>query len=245
MSEVPQSSRRIKNYLENAFKKDNWQEYFDNVLQQADRGIIPSMFHLLYNKDELIKWRAVSAFGIYSKHIADSDPSKLNNIVRRCVWMLTEESGGIAWGVPEAMGEMLANSYELTKSHTSILMSYIYDNPDGSDNYLEHEPLRFGVIWGVSRLAEVYPEHIKNEQHIIEQLCELEHTARCIALVCRIIGQIGLVTKKDYLKKHSKNPAEIPLFLSKELNNYRVMDIANEQLSRFITHDHDTKNEEL
>jgi hypothetical protein len=232
MSEVPHSSRRLKNYLENAFKKDDWQDYFDNVLQQADRGIIPSMFHLLYNKDELIKWRAVSAFGIYTKNIGDNDSAKLNNIVRRCVWMLTEESGGIAWGVPEAMGEMLANSYELTKSHASILMSYIYDNPDGSDNYLEHEPLRFGVIWAVSRLAEVYPEYINNEKHIIEQLCEVEHTARCIALVCRIIGQIGLTNKKDYLEKHSNNPAEIPLFFNNELRKYRVMDIAIEQLDK-------------
>jgi len=230
MAEIPKSSRRLKHYLETAFKEENWREYFNNVLKQVDRGIIPAMFHLLYNKDELVKWRAVTAFGIYTRFIGESDSVKLNNVIRRCVWMLTEESGGIAWGVPEAMGEMLANSEELTQSHASILMSHIFDNPDGSDNYLEHEPLRFGVIWAVSRLAEVYPEYIRNDKHIIEQLCEIETTDRCIALVCRIIGQIKLESKKEYLEKHSKNPAEISLYINKQLKNYRVKDIAMEQL---------------
>ncbi len=232
MEAIPKSSKRLKNYLENAFKEDNWRQYFDNVLQQLDRGIIPSLFHLLYNKNELIKWRAVTAFGLYTQYLGDSDNSKLNNLIRRCVWMLTEESGGIAWGVPEAMAEMLANNESLAKSHSNILLSYLYDNPDGSDNYLEHEPLRFGVIWGASRLAEVHPELVKNEEYIILQLCDNERTARGIAMVSRIIGQINLIEKQDYLVKHSENPAEIWLYLNHELKKYRVMDICLEQLKK-------------
>lgn len=230
MEKIPNSSRRLKNYLENAFQEDNWRDYFTNVLNQVDKGIIPSLFHQLYNKKQTIKWRAVSAFGLYCLHKKDEDPEKLQNIMRRCTWMLTEESGGIAWGVPEVMGEMMANNQRLAKDHHNILFSYIFDNPTGSDNYLEHEPLRFGVIWAVSRLSEVHPEITKEHLYIIDQRIEEETTARGIAMLCRIIGQLKYDKHKDYLEKHSSNPAEIYLYLEHELQKVKVMDISKRAL---------------
>ena len=40
--------------------------------------------------------------------LADSDMEAARVIMRRLMWNLNDESGGIGWGSPEAMGEILA-----------------------------------------------------------------------------------------------------------------------------------------
>ncbi|MCP3899716.1 MAG: HEAT repeat domain-containing protein, partial [Desulfobacteraceae bacterium] len=60
------------------------------------------------------------------------------------------ESGGIGWGSVEAMGEILKLNKTLAKEYESILFSYI--NPEG--NFLEHEMLQQGSLWGVGTYLE-------------------------------------------------------------------------------------------
>jgi len=78
--------------------------------------------------------------------------------MRRLIWNLNDESGGIGWGSPEAMGEIMAQSEQMAKEYHLILISYIRD--DG--NYIEHEILQRGVLWGLSRLAHARPELVKD-----------------------------------------------------------------------------------
>ena len=70
-------------------------------------------------------------------------------MMRRLMWTLNDESGGIGWGSPEAMGEAMARNATLTREYAAIFASYL--NPEG--NYLEHAILQRGVLWGAARLA--------------------------------------------------------------------------------------------
>ena len=67
------------------------------------------------------------------------------------------QSGGIGWGCPEAMGEIMARNKNLAEEFWCILISYI--RPDG--NFLEHEILQRGALWGVGRLAHARPGLLK------------------------------------------------------------------------------------
>ena len=230
MKKIPHGSRKLKQYLEHSFKNENWIEHFNNVLANVNKGIVRSLFSLLYNKSELVKWRSVSAFGLYAIHIETNNHEKLLYIVRQCIWMLTEESGGIAWGVPEVIGEILANNKTLSRSHYNILLSYLYENPDGPDNFLDYEPLRVGVLWAVSRLAEVYPDYIRENESIIDQRINEEINEKSIAILCRIIGNAKLDKLRDYLILHSKNHAEILMYLNGELKMFKVSELANSAL---------------
>jgi len=49
-------------------------------------------------------------------------------IMRRLMWSLNDESGGIGWGAPEAMGEIMARHEQLTKEYSAILGSYIRED---------------------------------------------------------------------------------------------------------------------
>jgi hypothetical protein len=74
--------------------------------------------------------------------------------MRRMIWNLNDESGGIGWGSPETMGESMACHNRLAGEYHRILVSYI--RPDG--NFLEHPELQKGLLWGLARLAAVQPE---------------------------------------------------------------------------------------
>ncbi|MGD9194313.1 MAG: hypothetical protein PVH58_20495, partial [Desulfobacterales bacterium] len=112
------------------------------------RAVNP-LFSLLCSLDERLKWRAVTAMGQVVSNLAETDLESARVIMRRFMWHLNDESGGIGWGCPESMGEIMARCERLADEYGFVLISYI--QPEG--NYLEHEILQRGVLWGVGRLA--------------------------------------------------------------------------------------------
>lgn len=104
--------------------------------------------------DPAVKHRAAEGIGILTARLARTEPESARVIVRRLLWQLNEESGGIGWGVPEALGEILARAPEkFAKDYASILVSYVASE----ENFLEHGPLRRGALWALTRLAETKP----------------------------------------------------------------------------------------
>jgi len=127
------------------------------------RAIVNPLFSFFYNSDELIKWRAVTAMGAVVSNLADNNIESARVVMRRLIWNLNDESGGIGWGSPEAMGEIMARHEGLAKEYHKVLLSYIM--PEG--NYIEHEILQRGVLWGVGRLAHVRPHLVKDVVHLL------------------------------------------------------------------------------
>lgn len=97
--------------------------------------------------------QAAYGLGLAVPLIAASDMEKARVIMRRLMWSLNEESGNIGWGIPEAMGSILANSPPLADEYARIFISYGYETGK-DDNYIDHGPLRRGVYWGIGRLAQ-------------------------------------------------------------------------------------------
>ncbi|MDP4726478.1 MAG: hypothetical protein NWS07_04225, partial [Desulfobacterales bacterium] len=122
------------------------------------RQVVNPLFSYLYSLDEQIKWRAVSVMGAVIAGAAEENMESARIVMRRFIWNLNDESGGIGWGSPESMGEATALNRALADQYASILLSYI--NPDG--NYLEHEDLQPGVLWGIGRLAHARPGYAQD-----------------------------------------------------------------------------------
>lgn len=110
---------------------------------------INPLFSFIQNTDEEIKWRAVRAMGKVVALMASENLESARVVMRRLMWSLNDESGGIGWGAPEAMGEIMAQDKRLRDEYYKILLSYI----DEDGNYLEHEPLRKGAIWALERIS--------------------------------------------------------------------------------------------
>ena len=136
-------------------------EPFETAVEiTAHEGLIQginSLFPCLYDLDDLVRWRAVSALGVLVDRLARKNMEAARVIVRRLMWNLNDESGGIGWGSAETIAEILFLNEKLAGEYGNILLSYAME--DG--NYLELPQLQRGLIWGIGRFAGSSPGAVK------------------------------------------------------------------------------------
>ncbi len=161
--------RNLKNKIFSILQGD-YPGFLRNLLDYPPYKVINILFSGLLASDERIKWHSVVGFGVLLDKIAKDDFGKARIVMRRCMWMLNDESGGIGWGVPEAMAEAMVNCYGLAKEYHKIFLSYLFEEKDGKDNFLEFLPLRRGGFWGLARLCFRYPTVFKNNSKLFDRL---------------------------------------------------------------------------
>jgi hypothetical protein len=145
--------RQLKVRIEKLLRADRIETALEALRQIPGRQAVNPLFSFFYSGDEQLRWRAVTAMGTVVSQLADHDLESARVVMRRLMWNLNDESGGIGWGSPEAMGEISAVHARLADEFACILISYV--NPAG--NFLEHERLQRGSLWGVGRLAHARP----------------------------------------------------------------------------------------
>jgi len=179
----------------------------------------------LVSTDVEIKWRTVTIAGSLTARLAETDMEAARVIIRRMIWNLTEESGGCAWGAPELIAEAMANHRELAKEFANILVSYIV--PDG--NYLEYELLQRGAIWGIGRVAEVFPELM---EEAVPYLCSLLNSDDVYikGLTCWALGKIGDAACLDDIYALLDYNSTIMIYENRRLHTTKVGSIAREIL---------------
>ncbi|HYQ80494.1 MAG TPA: HEAT repeat domain-containing protein, partial [Anaeromyxobacteraceae bacterium] len=119
----------------------------------ARRAVRP-LLSFLSSPEEILRWRAVRALGVVVARLADEDLEAGRVTMRKLMWSLAEESGGFGWGVPEAMGEIMARHQGLAREFGHVLLAYVRE--DGSR--LDSDLLLRGALWGLGRVARVRPD---------------------------------------------------------------------------------------
>lgn len=143
----------LKQQIYQLLTMDNENSAIEQLLEISPSRSINPLFSFIQSTDEQIKWRAVKAMGKVVGMMASKNLESARVVMRRLMWSLNDESGGIGWGAPEAMGEIMAQDNRLADEYYKILLSYT----DKDGNYLEYEPLRKGAVWAIKRVAESMP----------------------------------------------------------------------------------------
>ena len=178
--------RDFKRHVIDLLKADDFAGVLETFRSYPARRVINPLFSCLCSTEPEIKWRAITALGAVVANLAQDDMESARVVMRRMIWNLNDESGGIGWGVPETMGEVMARHEGLAREYVNILVSYIRE--DG--NFLEHEPLQQGVLWGLGRLAQTSPELLQNAgAHLHPFLSSEDATLR--GLAAWILGLLG------------------------------------------------------
>jgi hypothetical protein len=146
--------RQLKKQVAELLRSTAWPAALETLAGLPARRVVTPLFGLLYHGEPLMRWRAVSAMGVVVAGLADQQMESARIVMRRFMWNLNDESGGIGWGSPESMGEIMARHAGLAREYSAILVSYA--DPDG--NFLEHPGLQQGVLWALGRLGRVRPE---------------------------------------------------------------------------------------
>jgi len=141
-----------------ALRAEPWPSGLTRLDSLPAKPLLGALFACLLEPNQLIRWRAVSGFGYVVKRLFDHKPEDARQLMRQFMWRLNEESGNIAWGIPESFGEILAVQPVLAEEFHRVLASYINDRDcKTGDNFLELCPLRRGVYWALARLAQDSP----------------------------------------------------------------------------------------
>lgn len=223
------TGRLLKKEILALLNNDEFEESLEAVCLMPARQAVNPLFSFLYHKDELIKWRAVTAMGAVVACLAHEDLESARIIMRRLIWNLNDESGGIGWGSPEAMGEIMARHGGLAGEYASILVSYI----DEAGNYLEHEMLQRGVLWGLGRLGHARPELVGNAGHYLAPFLK-SRDSHLRGIAAWVAGAISSETIKPLLENLIGDKASIGIFINMRIVERTVGQLAAEALSRTV-----------
>jgi hypothetical protein len=171
------------------------------------RQVVNPLFSFLCGSDPTVRWRAVTAMGATVAKLASEDMEAARVIMRRMIWQLNDESGGIGWGLPEAMGESMARHEGLAQEYAHLLASYVRE--DG--NFLEHVPLQQGVLWGVGRLAQTWPSLVEEAIPHVERFLDADD-ATLRGLAAWIMGILRVQSARGRLESLTTDGAEAVLY---------------------------------
>ena len=124
------------------------QEEIINYARKKKR-VLSYLTALTYDPEPLLSWRAVSALGVAAGCIADQDAEYVRVHLRRLMWLLNDESGGIGWRAPESMGEIIRARPQLFGTFIPIVIAVLDMEPEDAP------PFRPGTLWALGRLAQV------------------------------------------------------------------------------------------
>jgi len=179
------------------------------VMQRPPRRAISTLIPLLLHGEEKVRWHAVSALGAVTAALAETNPEAARNIVRRLMWNLNDESGGIGWGAPEALAEIMAVHGGLAGEFGHMLVAYM--RPDGS--YLELPALQRGLMWGLGRLAETRSDVLRTRDAPVYLRPYLDsEDAEVRGLAARALGLLKVDEVKERLDALKEDPATFTLY---------------------------------
>ncbi len=143
--------------------QDDFEKKLDEIHNFPAMKVVNALFSFLVTTDEKLKNRVVKTFGEVVSKLAEENLESARVVMRRLMLSVTEESGGIGWNTPEAMGEIMARSEQLAQEYHRILISYTM----GGGNELDFDELQKSVIAGLKRLSAIQPELTKSVSHLL------------------------------------------------------------------------------
>lgn len=193
------SRRKIKAEILSLLPQQDVDTILSIISKYQIKDLINPFFAAICRADEQVRWRGVSCFGAIIARLAKTDMEAARVIMRRFLWSLNDESGGIGWGAPETMAEAMIQSDRLRKEYLHMLVSYTQgDGPElcQDGNYLELPELQRGLLWALVRVAEKYPDDLRTfgfEDDLAAYLRSKDSEVRFLAVKC--LHSLGLQTR--------------------------------------------------
>ena len=188
--------KELKQYIITVLREDDLQNIKRKLVPHDTTAVINALISVLCHTEDQVKWHGVFVLAELIDELCETDMESGRTILRRFLWMLNDESGGIGWGIPEAMSETMARNSQLASEYLHMMVSYALD--DGPElfqdgNFLELPLLQQGVLWGLCRLAEKYPAELKNKGVSANLPVYLESAdSQVRGMACRLCGLLLL-----------------------------------------------------
>ena len=197
-----------------ALKEKDFRAAFMPLLEEHGPGkLLKPLFSAICHGDPAIHWHGVTCMGETVRRLAEAGMEDARVVMRRFMWSLNDESGGIGWGVPEAMAECLARHRGLAREYTHILVAFMRE--DGF--FLEHEPLQAGLMWGLWRLAAVEADLLREKDAPVYLAPYLASSLAAVrGLAAAALGRLGSAPARQALEALLQDEAGFTLYRHEE-----------------------------
>ena len=154
------SSRAVKEQILTLLAKEDLAASREALNRLPAEKVVHALFSAICREQPAVRWNAVTCMGDAVARIAADNLEAARIIMRRFMWSLNDESGGIGWGAPECLAESMCRNERLAIEYAHMLVSYSCEDGDElcqQGNFIEHPLLQRGVVWGIGRLAGCAP----------------------------------------------------------------------------------------
>lgn len=222
--------RTAKKQILSLLERPSLSEIFDGLEAYPLKVIANPLFSAICSSNEQIRWNGVFAFGFFASKLAVIDLEQVRIVMRRFLWSLNDESGGIGWGAPESMAEIMYQLQPMRDEYLHMLLSYIQE--DGGElcqdgNFIELPQLQRGVLWGIMRLSEKYPDEILariDPEHFEHYLDSPDY--HVIALTIHCLRWLGVANFREKIASFQSSPAIVQIRNTHEFVEESLGDIA-------------------
>ncbi len=124
---------------------------FQGIAQRAEenQAVISKLISMTYDKEDTLSWRAIESFRYISERLTASRQSLMRDTIRRLLWSMSDESGGIGWSACEILGAIISANPSEYEDVIPLLWSC-----------REEEMFRAGTFWAMAQIAEVDPKAV-------------------------------------------------------------------------------------
>ena len=199
------------------------------VLARENRKALSLLVRLAYAKDTLMGQRAIRAMGLVAQELVKTEPEILRDRVRKLLWSLNDESGGIGWSAPELLGEIVSADPDRF-ADVIPLIADVYG--------IEEKVFRPGVLYALGRIAESAPARIVPFLAVIEQGLtddDPEVRARALQAAGRIKAHLDQKSQERLeqgMKGLLADEAEVWIYGEKDFKGREIREVAQEELDR-------------
>lgn len=203
-----------------------------HLIKYPQTQVVNALFMALCDVNERVRWHAVSCFGEFVATLAEKDAEAARIIMRRFLWTLNDESGGIGWGAPEAMAQIMCRSELLRVEYLHMLISYMQEDGDElyqDGNYLELPLIQRGVLWGIGTLCYSFPEEMREkglQADIKNYLSSADPEVRKLALWA--LAGLGVTYPGDFIQQFRKENEYLRIFKDDTFTEVKINTLCNQ-----------------
>lgn len=127
---TPENNKAMEKVHTKITKKDFIRLVENREFEQIKKIVVQNknslgwLISLSYDKESLISWKAIEAMGWAAEAFIEAkDTETLRNTIRKLLWSMSDESGGVGWRAAEMIGEIIYAEPSLFEDIIPILWS--------------------------------------------------------------------------------------------------------------------------
>lgn len=193
-------------------------------LIRTQRRAVRTLTGLLFHEEALIRWRAVTMFGI----LAVEEPELVRPQLFRLYYSLSEESSMVGWGAAQAIGEIARTNPELAMQVIRPIVHFMDDDELRLPENRNTVQLA-GTIWAIGNIAGALPGIAGEMGPKLEGLL-LDPEAEIRGLAVWAICRTGHRPAGNRLEKMLDDGAAVDIYFRGELVSTTVGSLAGKAL---------------